>query len=174
MDPMLSWHDAPRRPSGEPPAQRSVLRGPRARNVRAVKRPDPLRWLWYAVGGRLPLRYSQWVLHDVTTRWWRVRALFRSLVQILPVAVLIYVFLPTEPWVRVMACLGGVFVGMIYALAYLDESSESRALKAGFLRGTAGQVRDERQAGKRTSAAARYAERFRRDEPPPATPRSSG
>jgi Family of unknown function (DUF5313) len=121
------------------------------------------------MGGRLPLRYSQWVLHDVTTRWWRLRALFRSLVQILPVAALIYVLLPTEPWVRLMACAGGVFVGMIYALAYLDESSESRALKAGFLRGTAQQVRDERIAGRRGS---RFAEQYRRDEPP--TPRSSG
>jgi Family of unknown function (DUF5313) len=137
--------------------------------VREVKRPDPLRWLWYAMGGRLPLRYSQWVLRDVTTRWWRLRALFRSLVQILPVAVLILVFLPTEPWVRAMACLGGVLVGMIYAVAYLDESTESRALKAGFLRGTAQQVRDELRAA---SPTARYGERFRRDEPP--TPRSSG
>ncbi len=137
--------------------------------MREVKRPDPLRWLWYAMGGRLPLRYSQWVLRDVTARWWRLRALFRSLVQILPVAVLILVFLPTEPWVRAMACLGGVMVGMIYALAYLDESTESRALKAGFLRGTAQQVRDELRAA---SPTARYGERFRRDEPP--TPRSSG
>lgn len=135
-----------------------------------MERPDPLRWLWYAMGGRLPLRYSQWVLRDVTARWWRLRALFRSLVQILPVVVVIYLVLPTEPWVRVMACLGGVFVGMIYALAYLDESTESRALKAGFLRGTAQQVRDERNAGRRASSAARYAERFRRDEPP--TPQS--
>ena len=126
-------------------------------------RPGLLRWLWYAVGGRLPLRYSQWVLHDVTARWWRLRALSRSLVQILPVAVLIYAFLPTEPWVRVMAILGGVFVGMIYALAYLDESSESRALKAGFMRGVAKQVRDEARAG---SHGARFAERFRRDERP--------
>lgn len=112
------------------------------------------------------MRYSQWVLHDVTTRWWRLRALFRSLVQLTPVAVLIYVFLPSEPWVRVMAILGGVLVGMIYALAYLDESSESRALKAGFLRGVATQVRDERLALKDPGRIARYTARYRRDEPP--------
>ena len=131
-----------------------------------MKGPDLPRWLWYAVGGRLPMRYSQWVLHDVTTRWWRLRALSRSLVQLAPVAVLIYVFLPTEPWVRVLAILGGVLVGMIYALAYLDEATESRALKAGFLRGTAQQVRDERLAARNPGRMARYAQRYRRDEPP--------
>ena len=29
-------------------------------------RPDPLHWLWYAVGGGLPPRYRAWVGHDVT------------------------------------------------------------------------------------------------------------
>ncbi len=135
------------------------------------------------MGGRLPLRHSQWVLHDVTTRWWRLRSLFRSLVQILPVAVLIYVFLPFEPWVRAMAIVGGAWVGLVYALAYLDEAAESRALKAGFMRGIAQSVRNERLAARNGPAAARYAERYRRDEPPttppspprpPTPPRSSG
>jgi len=137
-----------------------------ARIVTVVKRPDVLRWLWYAVGGRLPMRYSQWVLHDVTTRWWRARALFRSFVQIMPVAALIFVFLPSETWVRVMAMAGGIAMGMFYALAFHEEASESRSLKAGFLRGTAQQVRNERQALKRGRSAQRYAERYRRDEPP--------
>jgi hypothetical protein len=123
------------------------------------------------MGGGLPPRYRHWVLHDVTTRWWRFRALFRSFVQILPVGILIYIFLPTAPWVRVMAVIGGIWVGMIYALAYLDESSESRALKAGFPRGTPKAVRDEARAPERAAAAVRYAERYRSEEPP--TPRSS-
>ncbi|MBN9099096.1 MAG: DUF5313 family protein [Pseudonocardia sp.] len=129
-----------------------------------VKRPDPLRWLWYAFGGRLPIRYSQWVLHDVTARWWRLRSLFRSLVQIAPVAVGIYVLVPSEPWVRLMAIAGGVLVGMIYALAYLDEAAESRALKAGFLRGVAQQVRDGRLAARVPGRIARFTQPYRRDE----------
>ena len=37
------------------------------------RRPDPLRWIWYAFGGALGPRYRQWVLHDLTcrTRWER-------------------------------------------------------------------------------------------------------
>jgi hypothetical protein len=28
------------------------------------RRPDPLRWIWYAFGGALGPRYRQWVLHS--------------------------------------------------------------------------------------------------------------
>jgi hypothetical protein len=136
-----------------------------------VKRPDPLRWLWYAMGGTLPPKNREWVLHDLTVRTWWLRQLFRSVVQILPVAVLILVFLPSELWVRVLAVVGGLSVGMIYAAAYLEESTEHRALKAGYARGTIKAVREEGGAGAREEAAARYAERYRRDPPP--TPRSS-
>ena len=32
-----------------------------------VVRPAPHRWLWYAIGGRLPERHRGWVLFDSTT-----------------------------------------------------------------------------------------------------------
>jgi hypothetical protein len=37
------------------------------------RRPDPLRWIWYAFGGGPSPRYRQWVLHDLTgpARWVR-------------------------------------------------------------------------------------------------------
>ena len=110
-----------------------------------VHRPNPLRWIWYAFGAKLPARYDGWVLKDVTSRFWRLRALARSLVQFAPFAVLILIFLPSEMWVRWMGVLGGVIVGLIYALAYQDEAAESRALKAGWPRGYAGEIREERR-----------------------------
>jgi len=121
------------------------------------------------MGGGLPAANRDWVLHDLTTRRWRLRQLSRSLVQILPVAVLIVAFLPGELWVRLLAVAGGAWVGMIYALAYLDEATEHRALKAGFARGQVRAVRDEADAETREAAAARYAARYRR----PPTPHSS-
>jgi hypothetical protein len=136
-----------------------------------VERPGPLRWLWYAVGGGLPPAHRQWVLHDLTVRTWWLRQLFRSIVQILPVAVLILLFLPGPTWVPVMAILGGTAVGLLYAAAYLEESTEHRALKAGFARGIAKAVRDQADAGTREAAAARYAQRYRGGPPP--TRRSS-
>jgi Family of unknown function (DUF5313) len=48
------------------------------------RRPDPLRWIWYAFGGALGPRYRQWVLHDLTcrTRWQRNSV--RAVVQVMP------------------------------------------------------------------------------------------
>jgi hypothetical protein len=106
-----------------------------------MRRPGPVRWFWYALGGGLPVGYRLWVLHDVTARHWRLRALLRAVVQIAPVAVLLYVLLPTPPWARLMAIGGGLLVGMIYAVAYLDESTEHRAVKAGYDRGVATRLR---------------------------------
>jgi Family of unknown function (DUF5313) len=123
------------------------------------------------MGGGLPARHRHWVLHDVTTKRWRWRALFRSVIQVLPVAVLLYAFLPTLPWVRLMAIGGGLLVGMIYAVAYLEESTEHRALKAGFTRGTAGRIRGDVDIEEQ-EADERYLQRDRDDGP--ATPDSPG
>ena len=50
------------------------------------RRPDPLRWIWYAFGGALGPRYRQWVLRDLTcrTRW--ERQIARAVVQVMPLA----------------------------------------------------------------------------------------
>jgi Family of unknown function (DUF5313) len=123
------------------------------------------------MGGGLPPRHRHWVLHDVTTKRWRWRALFRSVIQILPVAVLLFIFLPTQSWVALMAVGGGLLVGMIYAVAYLDESTEHRALKAGFTRGTASRIRGDVDIDE-LEEDERYYRRDRDDGP--ATPDNPG
>lgn len=135
-----------------------------------VRRPGPIHWLWYAMGGALPPRYRDWVLHDVTTSTWPMRQMIRSLVQMLPVGLLLVLLVPGALWVRLVAVLGGAIVGMIYAASYVYETTEHRALKAGFARGQAQAVRDQANAGEREAAALRYAQRYREE---PAIPRSS-
>ncbi len=126
-------------------------------------RPGPLRWLWYALGGALPPRYREWVLHDVTARTWWVRQIARALlVQALPVALVVGLLIPGSPVIRLMAVLGGVFVAMIYVVAFLDEAVEHRALKAGYPRGFAKGLRDAATQPERDAAARRYDERYRR------------
>ena len=61
---------------------------------RARYRPGPLRWFWYAVGGRLPARYRSWVLHDLTCRTWPLRHLARLVAQLAPVAIVLVLLLP--------------------------------------------------------------------------------
>jgi uncharacterized protein DUF5313 len=125
-------------------------------------RPGPLRWLWYALGGGLPPRYRGWVLHDVTARTWWLRQIARALMQALPVGLVVGLLIPGSLVIRVLAVLGGVFVAMIYVLAFIDEAVEHRAVKAGFPRGYAKAMREAAQQPERDAAARRYAERYRR------------
>nr|WP_197022498.1 DUF5313 family protein [Saccharomonospora piscinae] len=34
----------------------------------ARRRPNPIQWLWYAAGGRLPSEFRQWVLRGALPR----------------------------------------------------------------------------------------------------------
>ncbi len=121
--------------------------------------PGLVRWIWYALGGGLPPRYREWVLRDLTAPGWRWRQVGRALVQALPVGVVVGLLIPGSLGVRLLAVGAGVFVALIYVVAYLDEATEHRARKAGFPRGHAQTVRD---APAREAAARRYAERYGR------------
>jgi hypothetical protein len=119
--------------------------------------------VWYALGGGLPPRYREWVLHDVTARTWWARQVARALlVQALPVAVVVGLLIPGSLAIRLMAVLGGVFVAMIYVVAFLDEAVEHRAMKAGYPRGFARGLRDAATQPERDAAARRYDGRYRR------------
>lgn len=125
----------------------------------SLRRPGPLRWLWYAAGGRLPAEFSDWVLLDLTRRTWPLRHLVRLLTQLLPIAVPLLVFLPGPLWVRVTAVTCGAVIGLMYSLVFLYEATETRAAKAGLPRGTLERVREERRA---TRALARAVARHDR------------
>jgi Family of unknown function (DUF5313) len=127
--------------------------------------PGPLRWLGYAFGKGLPPQYREWVLHDVTARTWVLRHLLRATVQLLPFAVLLYVFVPGSAGIRAAAVAGGLALGYFYSVVYMYETTENRAIKAGYHRGTAREIRDRRGAGVREEEARRYAERYRNQPP---------
>jgi hypothetical protein len=131
------------------------------------RRPNPVQWLLYAFGFGLPAAYREWVLHDLTTGTWQARQMLRSLVQVVPFAAAIVLLMPGELWVRLVAVLGGAVVGMIYAVAYLEEATEHRARKAGYPRGTLQSVRNEAHADERAEADRRYAERYRQGDNSP-------
>lgn len=134
----------------------------------SVHRPNPLLWCWYALGGRLPARHSSWVLHDTTTRTWVLRHMTRALVQMMVPIGLVLLLLPGEFWIRGMAALGGLLLGLFYSVAYMPEAAEHRIKQAGYPVGTATVVRDEAarlreidDSERRRAAAARRAARYR-------------
>jgi hypothetical protein len=122
-------------------------------------RPNPVLWLWYAVGGRLPDRYREWVLHDVTARTWVVRHLARGLVQMSPIFLL--VLLPGPLWVRLMSCLLGILVGFFYSITYMEQTTEQRLVKQGYPRGTGMTTRRAAHSDEDARIKAAYEARYR-------------
>lgn len=133
-----------------------------------IIRPAPHRWLWYALGGGLPERHHSWVLFDTTTRTWGLRHVARMLVQMAVPIALVMLLLPAPLGLRAAVAGGGVFLGLIYSLAYMPETTENRVVKAGYPAGTATAVRERaaqqrelRDSERRRAANARRAARYR-------------
>jgi hypothetical protein len=108
------------------------------------RRPTPLQWVWYALGGGLPRELSPWVLADTTGRTWIVRHLLRAVVQVLPVLILCVFVVPVPLAYRLSAAVGGLLLGLFFSMAFMTETIEHRVTKAGYPPGTAARVRDER------------------------------
>lgn len=124
------------------------------------ERPDPLRWLWYALGGRLPARYRDWVLHDLTTARWAWRHLARSSVLLVPVCA-VWLLLPGPAWLGVALVVLAALVGYLYSFAYAEESAEHRLVRHGYPHGTGRQVRAAARAEADREVHQRYAARYR-------------
>lgn len=111
----------------------------------SVNRPNPALWLWYAVGGKLPNRYREWVLHDATAPTWLVRHVVRRLVVIVPILAVLYVVL--RVWLQfdlmlVLIGLGlGMYAGLYYSLIFCTHSVDSRVTRHGYPDQYASQVR---------------------------------
>jgi hypothetical protein len=113
-----------------------------------IVRPGPVRWLAYAYGAGLPARHRTWVLHDVTAPTWVLRHLLRSVVQIAPFGVALYLIVPGSPGIRLTAVVMGAVIGLVYSVAFVEAAAEHRAIKAGYPEGTAAATRRERRRGR--------------------------
>ena len=120
------------------------------------QRPNPVQWVWYALGGGLPAELSPWVLADTTRRTWVWRHLARAVVQLLPLIAACLFLVPVPLVYRISAAAGGLFLGLLFSLAYMVETIEHRVAKAGYEPGTAARFRAERVERARVERAARY------------------
>ncbi|HVX43044.1 MAG TPA: DUF5313 family protein [Mycobacteriales bacterium] len=95
-----------------------------------ARRPGPLRWVWYAFGGRLPDSCRDWVQHDLTDADWRWRGLVRIGVQIL-IPVVGLLFLP-GPWsIRIFTAAIVVFGAAFAGAAYGEPLRDRRLAQHG-------------------------------------------
>jgi hypothetical protein len=121
-----------------------------------AQRPNPLQWVWYALGGGLPRELAPWVLADTTRRTWIWRHLARALVQLAPVMAVCVLAVPVPLAYRLSAAFGGLFLGLMFSMAFMTETIEHRVAKAGYPAGTAARVREERQERERLERLSRY------------------
>lgn len=123
-----------------------------------MARPGVVWWLWYGLGGRLPERYREWVLHDATTRTWVLRHAARRAVVLAPL-VLVWLLLPGPLGLRLALVLMATLVGFFYVFAYIEESCEHRLAKYGYPMGTAKRIRAKRAADRDAAEDARKREK---------------
>jgi hypothetical protein len=122
----------------------------------SAERPNPVQWIWYALGGGLPRRFSPWVLADTTGRTWILRHLLRAVVQLSPVLALCMLAVPVPLAYRLSAAVGGLFLGLMFSIAFMTETIEHRVAKAGYPPGTAARLRAERAERERIERQSPY------------------
>ncbi|MBB4684344.1 DUF5313 domain-containing protein [Amycolatopsis jiangsuensis] len=120
-----------------------------------TERPGVLRWFWYAVGGRLPERYHDWLLHDTTSKHWKARHVLRSSVGIVPLC-LVWLLLPAPIQLRLAIVLMAALVAYFYSCAYMEESIDHRLSRHGFPPRTGKRIRREKADEADAEARARY------------------
>jgi hypothetical protein len=110
-----------------------------------MQHPNPLQWVRYAFGGRLPDRYRDWVLHDTTSRTWMWRYAARVAVQTLPWLVVGFVvlslFTPLPVGYVVGALALSLALSLYFTVTSADELTEVRLVKHGFPAGTGKRIR---------------------------------
>lgn len=129
-----------------------------------MRRPNPLWWLYYQYGGRLPARYRDWVLHDATCRTWLVRVFLRTIVWLTPVfaALLVILVAVGGSWpIALGSILLGVLVALRLTVANAMESVDARLAKYGFPLGHASATRRTRDADKHAAEDRQYREQWR-------------
>ena len=131
----------------------------------AVKRPNPVLWLYFVYGGRLPDRYRDWVLHIATTPTWLVRAFGRGLTQLAPIllALLAAMVVFGGSWpIALGSTLLGFLVALRIILAFAQDNVDARLVQHGFPPGHGTKLRRARHAAEEAAKAARYRETWGR------------
>lgn len=122
-------------------------------------RPNIFQWLWYAVGGRLPMRYRQWALADAVSRTWLLRFAVKALVRLAPFVVgagIVLWLADAHVGLAVASVTLGLIVGIYYSMSYAPERVDQQLTSYGYPSGTAERMRQERNADKNEAQRERY------------------
>ena len=88
-------------------------------------RPNPMQWIGYAFGRRLPATMRDWVANDLTGDHAFRRHLIRGMVPFVPIFVL-FTMLPGPAWLRGATLLLGLLLALFYCAAYMGQNRARR------------------------------------------------
>ncbi|NMM90477.1 hypothetical protein B2J88_40135 [Rhodococcus sp. SRB_17] len=92
--------------------------------------PNPIQWLGYSFGRKLPDSMREWVRNDLVGDWAVPRHLVRSMVPFLPVFVIFMLF--PGPWaLRASMVLLGVLLALFYSVSYMAQNRSRRLERHG-------------------------------------------
>jgi len=107
----------------------------------------------------MPVRYREWVLHDVTAPTWLLRHAARILVQLAVPIVLELTLLPAS-WGTKLLVLGAAVPPVVMgSMLFSVERGEHALVKVGFPPGTGERTREQRALRRQYEQAARWREK---------------
>ena len=81
-------------------------------------RPNPLQYIAYSFGHRLPDSMRDWVGNDLTGDGATLRHLVRSIIPYLPLTALVVLLLPGPLWLRGASALLTLLLALVYSSAF--------------------------------------------------------
>lgn len=92
-------------------------------------RPNPLQWVAYVYGAKLPDSQRDWVRNDLTGRFATPRHLLRAQASFVPIYLALYFGFPGQWWIRALMVLLASSLAFIFSIAYKDQNRVRRLLK---------------------------------------------
>lgn len=123
--------------------------------TRERRRPNPIQWLGYACGRKLPDSMQDWVRNDLTGRSAVARHLVRGMVPLLPIFAAFLLF-PGALWLRGSMILLAVLLAVFYSVAYMPMNRAHRLAKHGLPPDLENSTVVARRAAERASYEARH------------------
>ncbi|MDH6280342.1 DUF5313 family protein [Prescottella agglutinans] len=99
-------------------------------NKKVHRRPNPLQWIGYSCGRKLPDSMQDWVRNDLIGDWAVPRHMIRSMVPFIPIFAAFLLF-PGPLWLRGSMVLLGVFLALFFAASYMEQNRRRRLEKHG-------------------------------------------
>ncbi|MEU7768267.1 DUF5313 family protein [Nocardia sp. NPDC049190] len=123
--------------------------------TREPRRPNPVQWVGYAFGRRLPDSLREWVRNDLTGTHAATRHVLRGLVPFTPLF-LAFLLFPGELWLRGAMVLLALLLALFYTIAFMPMNRAHRLAKHGLPADLENPERARRRAAERARYAAQH------------------